>query len=110
MGRSRLYVGTLELMVLQTLKGGPMYGYAIGQWIADRSGGVLEVGEGALYPALHRLENRKLVNSEWGTTESNRQAKFYRITRQGQQHLQREADRWHEHARAVSAVLASSRG
>ena len=109
MGRSRLYVGTLELMVLQTLKWGPMHGYAVGQWIAEQSGGSLDVEEGALYPALHRLENRGLVESEWGTTESNRQAKFYRITRKGRRHLKTETARWHEHARAVSAVLASSR-
>jgi transcriptional regulator len=109
MGRSNLYVGTLELMVLQTLKWGAMHGYAVGQWIAEQSGGKLDVEEGALYPALHRLENRGLVDSEWGTTESNRQAKFYQLTRKGRRHLETEAARWQEHARAVSAVLASSR-
>ena len=109
MGRSRLYVGTLELMVLQTLRWGPMHGYAVGQWITKKSGGKLDVEEGALYPALHRLENRGLVESEWGTTESNRQAKFYQLTRRGRRHLGTEAARWQEHARAVSAVLSSSR-
>lgn len=109
MGRSNLYVGTLELMVLQALKWGPMHGYAVGQWIAEQSGGVLEVEEGALYPALHRLENRGLLESEWGTTDSNRQAKFYRIMRRGRRHLESEATRWNAHAKAVSAVLASSR-
>jgi PadR family transcriptional regulator PadR len=109
MGRSRLYVGTLELMVLQTLKWGPMHGYAVGQWITEQSGGTLDVEEGALYPALHRLENRGLVESEWSTTESNRQAKFYQLTRRGRRHLGTESARWQEHARAVSAVLASSR-
>ena len=109
MGRSNLYVGTLELMVLQALKWGPMHGYAVGQWIAEQSGGRLDVEEGALYPALHRLENRGLVESEWGATENNRQAKFYQITRKGRRHLKTEAARWQEHAQAVSAVLASSR-
>ena len=108
-GKSSFYVGTLELLMLQTLKWGPMHGYAIGQWIAAKSDGVLQVEEGALYPALHRLENRKLVTSEWGTTDSNRRAKFYRITPKGMSHLDRESARWDEHAKAVVAVLASSR-
>jgi PadR family transcriptional regulator PadR len=107
MGRSQFYVGTLELMVLHAVKGGPMHGYAIGQWIAEKSGGVLEAEEGALYPALHRLENRGLVRSEWGTTESGRQAKFYLITARGARHLATESARWREHSAAVAAVLAS---
>ncbi len=107
MGRSGFYMGTLELMVLHTLRGGPLHGYAVGQWIAERSGGVLEAEEGALYPALHRLEDRGLVESEWGTTGSGRQAKFYRLTKKGSRHLEVERARWHAHSAAVAAVLSS---
>jgi transcriptional regulator len=110
MGRSGFYMGTLELMVLHTLSCGPMHGYAIGQWIAEKSGGVLEAEEGTLYPALHRLEDRGLVDSEWGTTDSGRQAKFYRLTRRGSRHLEDESTRWRTHSAAVAAVLASSGG
>lgn len=108
-GKSSFYVGTLELMVLHTLKWGQMHGYAIGQWITEESNGVLEVEEGALYPALHRLENRGLVTSKWGTTDSKRQAKFYQMTKKGQRYLEKEAARWQNHAAAVRTVLASAR-
>jgi len=107
MGRSHFYMGTLELMMLHSLTGGPMHGYAIGQWIAEKSSGVLEAEEGALYPALYRLEKRGLVSSEWGMTETGRQAKFYRITDRGSRHLETERARWREHSAAVTAVLAS---
>lgn len=109
MGGSNLFTGTLDLLILRTLAGGTLHGYAIGKHIRDTSEGVLDVEEGALYPALHRLERKKLLKSEWGRTETGRRAKFYRLTPLGQEELDAEARRWTEHADAVRAVLGPSR-
>ncbi len=108
MAGSNLYTGTLDLLILRALQHGPCHGYAVSQWIRKCSRGVLQVEEGALYPALHRLEKRGWLDSEWGRTETNRQAKFYQLTRQGRRQLQTETDRWTEHADAVSAVLSAA--
>lgn len=95
---------------MRSLSWGPLHGYGIGQWIRRSSEDVLKVEEGALYPALHRLEKRELLESEWGLTEKNRQAKFYRLSKAGREHLLAETSRWNEHASAVRAVLEASRG
>jgi transcriptional regulator len=105
MAGSDVFTGTLELLILRSLQRGEQHGYAIGRWIRETSGDVLQIEEGALYPALHRLARRKLVISAWGQTELNRQAKFYRLTAAGRKRLAAEAARWTEHVGAVRAVL-----
>lgn len=104
---SNLFTGTLDLLILRSLRGGPLHGYAIGRWIREVSDGVLDVDEGALYPALHRLEKRGWLESDWGRTETNRQAKFYDLTAAGREQLGSETRRWREHAEAVAGVLAA---
>lgn len=106
MSGSDLFTGTLDILILRTLAGAPLHGYAIGRAIRDGSEGVLAVEEGALYPALHRLERRGLLESEWGRTETGRRAKFYRVTDGGRAHLEAEAARWAEYSGAVTAILA----
>ena len=106
MSGSNLFTGTLDLLILRTTETGPLHGYAIGKAIRDLSEGVLSVEEGALYPALHRLEGKGLLESEWGKTDTGRRAKFYQVTQLGHTHLESEAARWAEHSRAVSAVLS----
>jgi transcriptional regulator len=105
MAGSNIFVGTLDLLILQAVHRDPSHGYAIGSWIRERSAGVLEVGEGALYPALHRLERKGWLASDWGRTESGREAKFYRLTASGQRQLEDDSARWQAHAEAVTAVL-----
>ncbi|MEM1181811.1 MAG: PadR family transcriptional regulator [Acidobacteriota bacterium] len=110
MAGSNLYSGTLDLLVLRSLSWGALHGYGIGQWIRQTSQHVLKVEEGALYPALHRLEKKGLLESEWGMSEKKRQAKFYRLSEAGKAHLRDETARWNEHATAVRSVLEASRG
>ena len=110
MAGSNLYSGTLDLLVLRSLTWGPMHGYAIGRWIRQTSQEVLKIEEGALYPALHRLEKNGWLKADWGLTETQRQAKFYKLTAKGRRHLQAETARWNEHATAVQSVLGASRG
>src|ERR1700756_4751376 len=86
--------GTLELMILTALRRGPMHGYAINEWIETRSAGAIAVDEAALYPALHRLQLKGLLDGEWGTSELNRRAKFYKLTKEGRGRLERESKRW----------------
>jgi transcriptional regulator len=107
MSGSDLFTGTLDILILRTLKAAPLHGYAVGKALRDRSGGVLAVDEGALYPALHRLEGRGLLESEWGRTDTGRRAKFYRVTSAGAEHLADEAARWSEYSQAVAAILTS---
>jgi transcriptional regulator len=102
-----LYTGTLELLVLQALSQDTMHGYRIAHWIRDRSRGVLDVEQGALYPALHRLNRKELVRGEWGETDQGRRARFYHLTEKGRKALANETARWHEHAGAVRAILAT---
>ena len=108
MAGSDLFTGTLDLLILRALEAGGLHGYAIGRWIRERSAGVLEVEEGALYPALHRLERRTLLAGSWGKTETGRRAKFYKLTPLGTEQLQAEAARWGEFSTAVRAVLKSA--
>ena len=107
MAGSDLFTGTLDVLILKTLSWGPMHGYAIGRWIRETTGDVLRVEEGALYPALHRLERKGLLEEEWRLTETNRQAKFYTLTAAGRKHLRAEMQRWSEYSTAVSSVLTA---
>jgi transcriptional regulator len=97
--------GTLDILILKTLTRGPQHGYGVSAWIRERTGGELGIEDAALYQALHRLEHRELIASEWGVSDNNRRAKYYEITRQGRQWLARETDTWHTYARAVASVL-----
>jgi len=105
MSGSDLFTGTLNILILRTLRENPLHGYAIGRGIRNTSRGVLDVDEGALYPALHRLERQGFLSSEWGRTETNRRAKFYTLTRAGAKHLEVESERWSDFSEAVQAVL-----
>jgi transcriptional regulator len=107
---SDLFVGTLDLLILKALSGGALHGYAIGRWIRESTADVLSVQEGVLYPALHRLARRELIDEEWGVTETNREAKFYRLTARGRKHLRTELERWQVHTRAVNAALQGGHG
>ena len=97
--------GTLELLVLRLLRSGPLNGWDIMQRIQVVSGEVLSVTPGALYPALHRLEERGLVSAEWGASENNRQAKFYKLTAAGRKQLEAERETWERFTAAVDAIL-----
>ncbi|MGE0552504.1 MAG: PadR family transcriptional regulator [Gemmatimonadales bacterium] len=98
--------GTLDLLVLQTLAGEPLHGYAVATAIKERSGGELLVEEGALYPALHRLETKGLVEAEWGVSENNRKARYYALTRAGKRALKASVSEWERYVRAVDRVIA----
>ncbi|HEY5060936.1 MAG TPA: PadR family transcriptional regulator [Gemmatimonadaceae bacterium] len=100
-----LLQGTLDLLVLRTLSAGPMHGYTVARMIKDRSRQVFLIEEGALYPALHRLERQGWVESEWGLSENNRRAKFYQITAAGRTQLRAELAHWNRYTRAVAGVL-----
>lgn len=106
MSGSDLFTGTLDLLILRALEPGPLHGYAIGRRIRERSAGVLDVEEGALYPALHRLERRGLLEASWDRTETGRRARFYKLAPEGARALATEAARWTEFSDAVRAVLA----
>jgi PadR family transcriptional regulator PadR len=103
-----LIQGTLEMLILKALVRGPMHGYAVAEWIQQTSQQVLKVEEGALYPALHRLELRGLLKAEWGTSENNRRAKFYRLTAEGKKRLNAESQRWARLSTAVAFVMQAS--
>lgn len=98
--------GTLDLLILKSLTWEPRHGYGISEWIETVTGGSLLMEEGTLYPALHRLQAKGLVESEWGLSENNRRAKYYRLTVQGQRHLKVEADSWARFTDAVARALA----
>jgi PadR family transcriptional regulator PadR len=101
-----LMQGTLDLLVLRTLTWGPMHGYAVARQIKQRSRDVILVEEGALYPALHRMERRGWIRAEWGLSENNRRAKFYELTAAGREQLRRELVTWARYTEAVARVLA----
>ncbi|WP_446743282.1 PadR family transcriptional regulator [Silvibacterium acidisoli] len=103
-----LIQGTLEMLVLKALLRGPMHGYGVAEWIQQTSQQVLRVEEGALYPALHRLELRGLLQSKWGASENNRRAKFYQLTVEGNKRLQAESQRWARLSAAVAFVMQAS--
>lgn len=101
-----LLQGTLDLLILKTLAMGAMHGWGISQRIQQVSHDVLRVNQGSLYPALHRLEAAGWIESEWGASENNRQAKFYKLTRAGQKQLREETAQWQRMAGAVARILA----
>ncbi|HSY73798.1 MAG TPA: PadR family transcriptional regulator [Alloacidobacterium sp.] len=103
--RIELLQGTLDMLILQTLQWGAQHGYGISQAIRAGSGDVLQVETGSLYPALHRLERQKWVESEWRKTESNQRAKYYRITASGKEQLAANLSRWEQMVAAIGGVL-----
>ena len=104
-GRPALLQGSLDMLILRTLVGEARHGYAIARHLHDVSEAFLQVEEGSLYPALHRLKQRGWVQAEWGVSESNRRARFYRITAKGRKQLREECDAWARMTRAISLVL-----
>ena|SRR5579872_7147258 len=107
-GAGDLLQGTLEMLILKALVRGPQHGYAVAEWIHQTSQQLLRVEEGALYPALHRLELRGLLQSEWGASENNRRAKFYQLTATGKKRLNGESQRWARLSAAVAFVMQAS--
>jgi PadR family transcriptional regulator PadR len=103
--KSDLLQGTLDLLILKTLSLGPLHGYAIGQRINQVSRALLMVPQGSLYPALHRLENRRSLDAVWVDTDAGRQAKVYRLTRKGRRELEREIADWERLSAAIGFVL-----
>jgi len=102
--------GTLDLLILRTLILGPAHGHTIAESIERTSENALEVEQGSLYPALHRLEDRGLVSSRWGVSENNRKAKYYQLTAKGRKELDAAAGRWRRMARAIGLILGESNG
>jgi PadR family transcriptional regulator, regulatory protein PadR len=101
-----LLQGTLDLLILQTLKWGPQHGYGISQQIRTNSGEVLQVDTGSLYPALHRLERQKSISSEWKISENKQKVKVYRLTAEGKKQLADERSRWDQLSEAIARALA----
>ena len=106
--KSDLLQGTLDLLILRTLARGPMHGWGISLQIQNTTRDVLQINQGSLYPALHRLEQQGWIEAEWGNSENNRQAKFYRLTREGKKQLAEETRNWERLSTAVARVLAGS--
>ena len=101
-----LIQGTLEFLILQTLSSGePRHGFGVLRWIRDATGGTLTIEEGALCPALHRMERRGWLQSEWGVSEKNRKARYYTLTEAGRRQLVREETGWKEYVRAVNRII-----
>jgi transcriptional regulator len=103
-----LLQGTLDMLILKALALGPMHGYQIARRIQQSSSDVLQVEEGSLYPALHRMERRGWIKAEWGLSENNRHAKFYDLTRAGRKQLQVEEDNWARFSEAISNVMRTA--
>lgn len=104
--KSDLPQGTLDVLILKIVALGPVHGYAIAQRLQQVSRDVVQVPQGSLYPALHRLEYRGLLTADWKETETGREAKFYRLTRQGRKHLEMETAEWKRLAEAIGLILA----
>ena len=105
--KAELLPGTLDLLILKAVSLGPLHGYGVLRRIQQISAGALLVEQGALYPALYRLEEQDLLASEWGTSENNRRAKYYRLTRQGEKRLRDETQSWNRLVAAIAAVLGA---
>lgn len=104
--KSELLQGTLDMLILKSLaNGGAQHGYAVARWIQATTDEALRIEEGSLYPALHRMKNRGWVDSEWGLSESNRRAKFYRLTAEGRAQLKKEVRAWHDMVQAIGLVI-----
>jgi transcriptional regulator len=100
-----LIQGTLDVMILKSLSWGPMHGFAIAKWIRLTTEEVLQIDDGALYPALHRMEFRGIIDADWDLTENKRRAKYYRLTTKGKQQLRTRASSWDRYSLAVSKVI-----
>jgi len=100
--------GTLDLLVLKALTWGPRHGYAVARWVGDTTDDALQIEEGALYTALHRMESRGWIEAEWGLSENNRKARFYQITAAGRRQLRAHVARWTRYATAVFKVLQTA--
>ena len=100
--------GTFDLILLKTLSWGPMHGLGVLRWIENTTGRRLQVEEGALYPALHRLEQKRWLDAQWGFTENNRKAKYYRLTPLGRRQLVKEVTKWTRYTEAVAMILAAN--
>lgn len=108
--KSDLPQGTLDLLVLQIVALEPLHGYAIAQRLKQMSQDVVQVTQGTLYPALHRLENRGLLTADWKMSDTGREAKFYRLTRKGKAHLEAEAASWERLTGAIATILKAAKG
>ncbi|TFH62166.1 MAG: PadR family transcriptional regulator [Gemmatimonadales bacterium] len=104
-GKVELIQGTLDLLVLRALSAGPMHGYGILDWLRERTEGDLRLEDAALYPALHRMEARGLVEAEWGLSENNRRAKYYQLTASGKRELHQESAVWMRYVSLMAKVL-----
>jgi len=100
--------GTLDLLILRTLAHGPQHGWAISERVQQMSSDALRIQQGSLYPALHRLERRGLIKARWGTSENNRRAKYYELSKNGRQQLEVEKDAWEKMTAAVAQVLGTA--
>lgn len=105
-----LLKGTLDIVILKTLEAGPRHGYGISRWVRDATREDLSIDEGALYPALRRLEKRGYVESEWGVSDTGRDAKFYRLTPDGRKELTSSVHHWERYVAAMSRVLVAGSG
>jgi transcriptional regulator len=110
MAGSDLFTGTLDILILKAVSWGPRHGYAIGRWIRETTSDDVIVQEGALYPALHRLERKGWLDEEWGRTETGREAKYYTLTAAGRAHLRAESKRWARFSSAISHALSTAHG
>src|SRR5688572_16985434 len=99
--------GTLDMLVLKALTWGPMHGYNILGWLRQATDGQLRIEDAALYPALHRMEARGLIEAEWGLSENNRKAKFYRLTTKGRQELRAESESWTRYVSVIGKIMAA---
>jgi transcriptional regulator len=102
-----LLQGTLDVLILKALTGGPSHGYGIARWLEQVTDDVLHIEEGSLYPALHRMELKGWIESEWGLSDNNRRAKFYQLTASGRKQLRAETTSWSLFSRAVSKALTT---
>jgi PadR family transcriptional regulator PadR len=108
--KSDLPQGTLDLLILKVLALGPLHGYAVAQRLQQMSRDVVQVTQGTLYPALHRLEQRDLLVAEWKMSDTGREAKFYRLTRAGRVHMERERASWQRLTEAIAVILRAAEG
>jgi PadR family transcriptional regulator, regulatory protein PadR len=105
-----LVKGTLDVLILKALMWAPMHGFEITSWIEGRSGGAIGVQDSALYQALHRMEERGLIVAEWGVTDNNQRARYYRVTKTGRAHLAAETAQWVRYADTVTSILTAKPG
>ena len=103
--KADLLQGTLDMLILKSLLGGPRHGYGVAKWIQATTNDALKIEEGSLYPALHRMQKHGWLQSDWGVSESNRRAKYYRLTRSGRSQLKQEVAAWQKLCQAISLVL-----